>query len=143
MTVKELANIIKKYREQQQQEYPETETLPLDEARARELLAKLRVSYNDAHNERKKNWFMKHPYKTIFEPNYEDELKNIKLDEWLWYLVSRISMTPHERYFETLAVGTSEEEAIAEKNKSTLDILYDYRSYQDFDMVQSIWIEQQ
>jgi hypothetical protein len=58
MTIKELSNIIKKYREQrQQQESHGTQTLTLDEARARELLGKLMITSNDAYNERKRKWF--------------------------------------------------------------------------------------
>jgi hypothetical protein len=50
-------------------------------------------------------------------------------------------MTSHERYFETLAVGGTIENAEAERDKTKLDILKDYKGYPDFEMVLNIWTE--
>jgi hypothetical protein len=50
-------------------------------------------------------------------------------------------MTPHQRFHDTLAVGGTEEEAQEEMNKTTSEILGDYRNFQDFDVVLNIWTE--
>lgn len=96
---------------------------------------------NTAYNTRKQKWFIEHLDKKVFEPTLEEVQKEITLNEWLFYFVSRITMTPHERYFETLAVGGTEEESQEEKNKTASDILNDYQDYPDYDKVLSVRTE--
>jgi hypothetical protein len=53
---------------------------------------------------------------------------------------------PNSNEFRAKVLGNArswgtEEGALAEKNKTTLDILNDYRDYHDYDKVLSVWTE--
>jgi hypothetical protein len=61
MTIRELANIIKKYTEQQQSQ--EIQLVTADEDRAKELLRDLIEVNNRAYNRRKEEWFEKNQTK--------------------------------------------------------------------------------
>jgi hypothetical protein len=67
--------------------------------------------------------------------------RDITFEEWFFYAINRIAMNSEQRYWAMLEVGGTEEGALAEKNKTTLDILNDYRDYHDYDKVLSVWTE--
>lgn len=126
LTIKEPANIIKRHKEQQQQTRGTQFPVTPDEVRARQLLQDLVQVHSEAYNERKEKWFKEHPTKKLFEPTLQEVERDMGLEEWIWYFVTRIAMTPHERYFEILSVGGTDEEARLEKEKTDLEILQDY-----------------
>lgn len=96
---------------------------------------------NQAYNDRKEKWFKRNPDKRIFEPTLEEIRRDAILDEWFFYFVNRVATSPHQRHYETLAVGGTDEEAILEKEKTELEILQDYEGWQDYDKVQQVWTE--
>lgn len=73
-------------------EYQETQ-------RAKILLEELRTNDLIAYRQRKEDWFKKHPEQQWFSPSLEETRRDTKLEEWIWYFVSRIfERTPEQKF---------------------------------------------
>lgn len=84
---------------------------------AKALLEQLKTNYIIAYKERKRKWFEEHPDKHFFESTYEEFVRDCKLEEWLWYFISRIfDRTPED-----------------------IEVLNDYKEYDRCEEVLEIW----
>jgi hypothetical protein len=147
LSFREISKIIKEFRRKQQNESQPQEVLlrpTREELRARELLENLSTVYQKAYHDRKHKWYERHGKSEagdLFCPTLEEELSDTELDEWFYYFINRIRLTPEQRYQNALRAGCLEIEALKEKNKNSIDILKDYQGYQDYDIVLKIWTE--
>jgi uncharacterized protein YqcC (DUF446 family) len=112
----------------------------LERQRVKALLEQLRTNHIIAYRQRRDKWFEEHPDKQFFENTYEEFVRDCKLEEWLWYFIERVyGMTTNEQRYHAALVGSTEEEAQEERNKTDLDILNDYEKYDRYKEVLEIW----
>jgi hypothetical protein len=99
------------------------------------------------------NWLAAHPDKQYFEESYEEFVKDCEFDEWYWYLIERLQYSPERRYQQAknkiygfghdgIDGGADSKECLPgcrfyplEGRIEDIEVLEDYRGFQQFDMV--------
>jgi hypothetical protein len=155
MTFKVLSNIIKKHKEQPTQLARQQEK---EIAEAQAVISTLRANYHKAYQEREAKWEQEHPGKRFYERSEEDNRKDCTIGEWFWDFFQRAHASEsaevryqrernpnhgfghkpfpsgiHERHLNECVPECRFYEPTG--RLMVIDILGDYRGYQEFEDV--------
>ena len=127
---------------------------------ARALLQQLQSNYSIAYQQRRDNWFEKHPGEKYLNETHEEFVRDCTLDEWFWYFIDRImSRTPEQRYEDERkpSYGWNHESEVhsiedmeckegcrfwpEEGRIEDTEVLENYKEYQHYETVRGIWEE--
>jgi len=132
----------------------------LERQEVRMHLRNLQEMHNNAYKQRKDKWFEKNPEQQYFSPTLEETRKDCRLEEWLWYFVSRIfDRTPQQRFQDERHPSygwnhKSNVHSIEEPCKEgcrfwnkegrieDIEVLEDYKDYNRYQEVFNVWSEQ-
>jgi len=161
MTFKALSNIIKKHKEQPTQLARQQEQ---ETAEVQAVINTLRANHYKAYHEREAKWEKEHPGKRFYKRSEEDNRRDCTIDEWFWEFFQRIHVSTssevryrlerdpdhgfghvpypkgiHERYSNKCVPECRFYEPTG--ILTVLDILSDYRGYQQFEDVWRVYKE--